>query len=88
MRTGAQLFSDVLDLNDKIKVQYLPSTPKILTRGGKLLFLIFGPLKVVFQIFSLFRLLLSIPQPSYILVQAAAQEFLINSRIHLPCPPT
>ena len=71
MKTGAQLFSDVSDLSDKIKVRYLPSTPKILTRGGKLLFLIFGPLKVLFQIFSLFRLLFSNPQPSYILVQVA-----------------
>ena len=75
MKTGAQLFSDVLELNDKIKVQYLPSTPKFLARGGKLLFLIFGPLKVIFQIFSLFRLLLSIPQPSYILVQVTFKGF-------------
>ncbi len=73
MITGAELFSDVLDLNDKINLRYLPSTPKYLTRGGKLLFLIFGPLKVLFQIFSLFRLLLSIPQPSYMLVQVAVQ---------------
>ena len=75
MITGAELFSDVLDLKDKIKVRYLPSTPKFLNHGGKLLFLIFGPLKVLFQIFSLLRLLNSLPQPSYVLVQVAVQRF-------------
>lgn len=68
---GAELFADVLQLHDKIQVSHLPSTPKALTRGGKALFIVFGPLKVLFQIFSLFRLLLTIPQPSYILVQVS-----------------
>jgi beta-1,4-mannosyltransferase len=58
-----------LELKDKIHVNYLPSTPKALTTGGKALFLVFGPLKVLFQIYSLFRLLLIVPQFSYILVQ-------------------
>ena len=66
---GAELFADVLELKDKIEVQHLPSTPKFLTRGGKAMFLIFGPLKVIFQVFSLLRLLLVIRRPAYILVQ-------------------
>ena len=71
---GAELFADVVELKDRIEVRYLPSTPKFLTGGGKALFLILGPLKVLFQIFSLLRLLLSIPQPSYILVQVFIQS--------------
>ena len=74
--TGAELFTDVTDLKDKIHVHYLPPTPKFLTRGGKALFVLFGPLKVLFQVFSLFRSLMSILRPSYILVQAWLPWFM------------
>jgi hypothetical protein len=80
---GAELFADVLELNDKIHVQYLPSIPKFLTRGGKALFLILGPLKVLFQIFSLFRLLFAIRRPSYILVQV---DYFEVSRLIVESP--
>jgi len=73
---GAEVFSDVLALKDKIHLNYLPSTPKFLTQGGKALFIIFGPLKVLFQIYSLFHLLLTIPQPSYILIQVPLSHYL------------
>jgi hypothetical protein len=66
---GAELFSDVLELEDKIKIHHLPGTPSFLSLGGKALFIIFGPLKILFQIWCLFQLLLTIPQPAYILVQ-------------------
>lgn len=74
---GAEVFTDVLDLKDKITLRYLPSTPKFLTRGGKALFVVFGPIKVLFQIFSLFQTLLFIPRFSYILVQV----FLHNCKL-------
>jgi len=66
---GAELFADVLELKEQIVIRYLPSPPKLLTRGGIALFLILGPLKVIFQIFSMFIFLLRLPQPSCILVQ-------------------
>jgi beta-1,4-mannosyltransferase len=69
LTVGAELFADVVELGDKISVRYLPSTPKLLTRGGKVLFILLGPLKVLFQILSLVSLLLSLPQFSYILIQ-------------------
>lgn len=69
LTVGADLFGDVLELKDKIHVNYLPATPKALTTRGKALFIVFGPLKVLFQLYSLLQLLLVIPQFSYILVQ-------------------
>lgn len=79
---GAELFSDVLELKDRISVRYLPSPPKFLSRGGIALFLILGPLKVIFQIFSIFFFLLKLPQPSYILVQVTSSIFPL-----IPEPP-
>lgn len=66
---GAELFADVKELKDEIHLHYLPSPPKWLTRGGKALFVVLGPLKVLFQLVSLFWILSSVPRPSHILVQ-------------------
>jgi hypothetical protein len=71
--TGAELFADVMELKDEIHLHYLPSPPKWLTRGGKALFVVFGPLKVLFQLFSLFWILSSVPRPSLILVQVVVR---------------
>jgi hypothetical protein len=78
---GADLFGDVLELKDKIHVNYLPEIPKALTTRGKALFIVFGPLKVLFQLYSLFQLLLVIPQFSYILVQVLHTMNTFNIRI-------
>ena len=75
----------MLELNDRITIHYLPSTPKVLTRGGRALFLLLGPLKVLFQIFSLFSLLLLLPQFSYILIQV---PFAITANKNPPSIPT
>lgn len=72
---GAELFADVTELKDEIHLHYLPSPPKLLTRGGKALFVVLGPLKVLFQLVSLFRILSSVPRPSHILVQVFVQLF-------------
>jgi hypothetical protein len=50
-------------------VHYLPPPPPSIARGLKTHFVIFGPLKVVHQFYTLIRLLFTIPKFSYILVQ-------------------
>jgi len=79
LTVGAELFADVLELKEKIAIRYLPATPKALTGGGKALFVVMGPLKVLFQIFSLIRLLFSIPQFSYILLQVSIEPIALTS---------
>jgi len=74
----------VLECKDAINIHYIPPPRRFLTTKNKALFVFFGPLKVLFQILSLFYILQSVPQPLYILIQV----YFLFSFVLIQNPPS